>query len=35
LFLKLHCRFFRLDLVAHWHHFFWIILFFLSVVSFL
>jgi len=22
LFLKLHCSFFRLVLVAHWHHFF-------------
>ena len=28
LFLKLHCSFFRLVLVAHWHHFFWIILVF-------
>ena len=28
LFLKLHCSFFRLVLVAHWQHFFWIILVF-------
>lgn len=35
LFLKLHCSFFRLVLVAHWHHFFLDYFSFLSVVSFL
>ena len=34
LFLKLHCSFFRMVLVAHWHHFFWIILVFCLVFLF-